>query len=192
MARMSSLLRYRNQKKNSRTTDDLEKLSKYKSNDKVIQLISSMRTQWKLLSEVNTFICQNNMDFIKKNKPIFDNQKLMLINNDIFIKSIIEKGLKTNFDTSNKFDDHSQKLSENTFNTEWNSNSKKINAYIVDIISEYDQEKVIIDIVSIPLIKNTRLPIKTNKCKIILAILFCATVSISVYYIYNFGLLTYN
>ena len=60
--------RYHENKYTSNTTDDCSLLEKYKSNDNVMYLI--------------------------KNKPIFDEQTIVLIKIDLFIKNIVSNGLK--------------------------------------------------------------------------------------------------
>jgi hypothetical protein len=137
-------------KRLNKTTDNLLDLSKYKDNSDVLILIHLIQKQWVLLNELNYSICQHPVEFVVKNKPILDKEKLILIQFDIFIKNMIKNGLKQEINKPKKDNvifqfNFRQKLNETTFNAEWNFKSKEINKLTNIITSNCYKEHVIID-----------------------------------------------
>ena len=139
--------RYRQNRYNFNTTDDCSVLEKYKSNDEVLYLIKHTQDIWKILNETNTYICQCDTDFIIKNKPTFDKQKLILIKIDLLVNNILSNGLKKSFkDNQIKYND--SLLDVNTFHTEWNQKANIINKLILDIIDTNNIEYITINVIN--------------------------------------------
>lgn len=96
-----------------------------------IKLINLIRKTWKLWEEVNYSICMQRLDFVNKNKPIFDEQKLHLIVIDSFAQKDIEKGITSSFKPRAPY--FGPFLDTNTFSKEWNSQASEINSILKQV-----------------------------------------------------------
>ena len=137
--------RYRKNINQSFTTDDCSKLDSYKSNDEVLKLIKYMNEISELLNEINIYICQQNFNFVKEHKPIFDKQKLIIIKINLIIDDLTSSGLKKSFkDNQIKYD--YDFLDSSTFNNEWNNKAKSINNLLFNTINKNNEEYISINI----------------------------------------------
>ena len=139
--------RYRENKNNFNTTDDCSLLEKYKSNDGVLHLIKNVKDIWNILNETNTYICQCDTDFIIKNKPVFDQQKIILIKIDLLVNNIVSNGLKKSL-KDNQIKYNGKYLDITTFNIEWNNKAIVINKSILNIINTTNKEFITIDMIT--------------------------------------------
>ena len=173
--------RYRENKYTSNTTDDCSLLEKYKSNDDVLYLIKNVKDIWYILNETNKYICQCNTDFIIKNKPIFDEQKIILIKIDLLINNIVSNGLKKSLkDSQIKY--NNKYLTTNTFSTEWNKLANIVNNSIHNIIDKNNQEYITIDMIHNTGNKDKIMTTNNNNKKYIFVILVILIIIVSIVY----------
>lgn len=136
----------KNLRKTSVTTDDVDELSKYKDNSKVLQLLFNVNKQFDILAECNTFICQNRTDFINKHKPVFDNEKLVLINIKNITEKLVASGLKVQMNDTTFGYNNIQVLDTTTYFEDWNKGANCINNLIQKILFENKKEQTIVKI----------------------------------------------
>lgn len=100
------------------------------------KLSGLLKKQWQNFSDTNFAICQEPTEFVVEHKPIFDKEKLKLIQLSTFIEKDITCGTVTAIKSRSQYD--GPFLNDQTFSPDWNQDSKKIN----DLIHELNKQIV--------------------------------------------------
>ncbi len=133
--------RFRKTYKKSFTTDDLMELGECKNYSILLKIKNQSIKLWKLLKEINQILYHENTKIILINKPIFDNQKNILVSLDTFIETNYKNGLiKHNYNFKNNF---TNKFIFNTQFKEWNELATEINKSI-DILNKEINDEIYI------------------------------------------------
>lgn len=104
------------------------------TNCDIFKLKSVLQKAWVLLVNINTCICQESADFVLRNKPIFDKQKLILIQIDTFIEKDLQCGTFIMIKERQPF--HCERpLANDTHFSLWNDTASTINNTIADVNS---------------------------------------------------------
>jgi len=93
----------------------------------VLKLDAKIKTAWTILGQVNQSICLSTTAVILENKPIFDEQKIILIKLGVTIESIYMAGLNQKFTSFNVAALSKMKLEEKTLFGNWNKLAVEIN-----------------------------------------------------------------
>ena len=128
------------------TTDDIENFSETVISPHTLELLSQLKKQWRLLESSNSYICQSTTDFILKHKPIFDNQKLILIKIENLSNKLTANGLIKMYKRGNII--FTDRLSETTYNDRWNIGAKKMNKLLDEILKINNHENFVIEVMN--------------------------------------------
>lgn len=91
----------------------------------IFRIMSSSKKAWKLLQEINAYICQETYEFVKANKPTFDHQKHVLISIDNFIQKDLNCGVFVAIVGRSPYT--GDYLDDATFSKDWNTLAASIN-----------------------------------------------------------------
>ena len=107
----------------------------------VLRLDSKMKAAWTMLDHVNRSLYSSTTQIILTNKPIFDEQKTILIKIDIAIQEIYSSGLTKSFKSikNSKFFNIPILNDQTTF-LEWNNIANDINLLIDELKYAIDKE----------------------------------------------------
>lgn len=92
------------------------------------KLTGLLKKQWQSFTDTNFAICQESTDFVVEHKPVFDKEKLKLIQLSTFIENDITCGTVTAIKTRSQYD--GPMLNDQTFSPDWNQDARKINDLI--------------------------------------------------------------
>lgn len=118
------------------TDDDLEKnggktLLNSNENGNVFKLMTTIKKMWNLHNNLSYQICQEPTNFVVKNKPIFDNAKLVLIKITAFLESDIKCGTVSSFKKRTAYT--GAYLNDATCYEEWNKLAIDVNDLLLDL-----------------------------------------------------------
>ena len=93
-----------------------------------------LRKSWTLLEDINRTICNERTSFILEHKPIFDEQKLILIEIQNYLEILLESGTVARIRDRREYS--GRYLNTTTFLSDWNKLAEKINTTLSDISSD--------------------------------------------------------
>ena len=133
----------------------------------VLRLDSKMKSAWTMLDHVNRSLYSSTTNIILANKPIFDEQKTILIKIDIAIQEIYSSGLTKSFKSirNSKFLNIPILNDQTTF-LEWNSIATDINTLIDELRYAIDKESTYENISgnNTKQIKSKKLSVTSKNC----------------------------
>jgi hypothetical protein len=113
------------------TTDDVALLQEEGIKPNNIMLIAWLQKLWDMIEDINAVICKDSLAFVLQHKPIFDEQKLILISMQNFAETILKSGNLLYIKTRSTYQGKS--LAEDTFSKDWNIIAQNVNGLITEI-----------------------------------------------------------
>lgn len=105
------------------------------------KLTGLLKKQWQSFTDTNFAICQESTDFVVEHKPVFDKEKLKLIQLSTFIENDITCGTVTAIKTRSQYD--GPLLNDQTFSPDWNQDARKINDLIETLNRQVAREHLL-------------------------------------------------
>mmetsp|Transcript_8298 Transcript_8298/g.15641 ORF Transcript_8298/g.15641 Transcript_8298/m.15641 type:complete len:309 (-) Transcript_8298:119-1045(-) len=105
------------------------------------KLTGLLKKQWQSFTDTNFAICQESTEFVVEHKPVFDKEKLKLIQLSTFIENDITCGTVTAIKTRSQYD--GPLLNDQTFSPDWNQDARKINDLIETLNRQVARENLL-------------------------------------------------
>lgn len=130
----------------SYSTDDIEKFKTYRGFEPILFIKNKLNILYTIIDNIEKELYKMPTNIILKNKPIFDNQKIILENIEYIINSMTENGLVICFKKYIKFNHVKTVLNINTSSEDWNYNADIINKTINKLYQQIQTENKFISL----------------------------------------------